>query len=104
MQVIRKVSISLNIKQSPADLSEFRVTQLVRPQPAEGPVQHEELQGVAVESPTDQETREVWCQEEQWADVSLIGHKDREEWCLDSSSLLHFMCTSVKSRGVLLTM
>lgn len=50
----------------------------MRPQPAEGPVQLEQLQGVAVQPPTDQETWEVWRQEEQWADVSLIGHKDRQ--------------------------
>lgn len=59
------------------DLSEFRVTQLVDTQPAEGPVQLEQLQAVVAEPLTNQETREAGRQEEQRADVSLIS---QESW------------------------
>lgn len=58
------------------DLFEFRVTQLLDSQSAEGAVQQEQLQGVFVEPPANQEAREAGCQEEQGADVSLVGHKD----------------------------
>lgn len=58
------------------DLSEFRFSQLMRAQPPEGSVQLEQLQGVAVEPTTDQETREARRQEEQRADVSLISHRN----------------------------
>lgn len=57
MQVIPKASVCffgtvkhvwlLNVESHITDLSEFRVTQLVRPQPAEGPVQLEQLKGMA---------------------------------------------------------
>lgn len=60
-----------------ADLSEFRVAQLMRAKSAEGPIQLEQLQGMAVESPANQETREARRQEEQGADMSLISRKDR---------------------------
>lgn len=59
------------------DLSEFRVTELMKAQPDQGPVQLEQLQGVAVQPPANQEAREVRGQEEQGADVSLVGHKHR---------------------------
>lgn len=54
---------------------EFRVTQLVSAQPAEGAVQPEQLQGVAVQPMANQETREARRQEEQGADVSLVEEK-----------------------------
>lgn len=53
---------------------EFRVTQLVSAQPAEGAVQPEQLQGVAVQPMANQETREARRQEEQGADVSHVIH------------------------------
>ncbi len=53
------------------DLFDFGVTQLVRAQPAKGPVQLKQLQGVAIQPPANQETWEMRRQEEQWADVSL---------------------------------
>lgn len=62
-----------------ADLSDFGVTQLMRVQPAESPVQLEQLQGVAVQPPANQETREARRQEEQRADVSLCGPRRQTE-------------------------
>lgn len=64
------------------NLPELRVTELVHAQPAEGPVQLQQLQGVPVQSTTDQETREAWRQEQQMADVSLIHRgEDRQKCC-----------------------
>lgn len=51
----------------------------MRPQPAEGPVQLEQLQAMPVEPPANQETREARRQEEQGADVSLVGHEKRQK-------------------------
>ncbi len=76
------------------DLSEFGVTQLVSTQPAEGPVQLEQLQAVAVQPPANQETREARRQEEQGADVSLIGHEDRQKrYCSGVQVHQDFMST-----------
>jgi len=61
--------------QSP-DLFELRATQLVDSQSAEGAVQPEQFLGVLVEPLANQEAREAWCQEEQGAEESLVGHKD----------------------------
>lgn len=47
----------------------------MRAQSAEGSIQLEQLQGVAVQSPANQEPRETRRQEEEGADVSLITHK-----------------------------
>ncbi|KAG7281121.1 hypothetical protein CRUP_027658 [Coryphaenoides rupestris] len=55
---------------------ELRVTQLVDSQSDKGAVQPEQFLGVLVEPSANQEAREAWCQEEQGADVSLVGHKD----------------------------
>lgn len=76
------------------DLSEFGVTQLVRAQPAERPVQLEQLQGVVVQPPANQESREARRQEEQGADVSLIGHEDRQKrYCSGVQVHQDFMST-----------
>lgn len=87
-----------------SDLSELRVTQLLRPQPAEGPVQLKQLLCAAVQPPADQESREAWRQEEQGTDVSLIGHEDRHKsQCLGSPQLLPLIwterATSVREGG-----
>lgn len=54
------------------DLFELGVGELVRAQPAQRPVQLQQLQGVAVEPPTHQETGQSRRQEEQRADVPLV--------------------------------
>lgn len=58
-------------------MSEFGVTQLVSAQSAEGAVQLEQLQGVAVQPPANQETRQTRRQEEQGTDMSLV--EDRQK-------------------------
>lgn len=77
-------------------LSEFRVAELVRAQPAQGAVQLQQLQGVAVQSPANQETREAGRQEEQGADVphvidahSLYSQRRSREQAPDSEDLGH---------------
>lgn len=53
---------------------EFRVTELVRAQSAEGAVQLEQLQAMTPKPPANQEAREMRRQEKQWADVSHLIH------------------------------
>lgn len=75
-------SYPVNIKRfkscGATDLSEFRFTQLVWAKPAEGPVQLEKLQRMAVQPPANQETREARSQEEKRAGVPLTDR--RETW------------------------
>lgn len=54
-----------------ADLSHFRVVQLMRAQPAESPVQQQQLPAVAVEAAANQEARQAWREEQQRAEASL---------------------------------
>lgn len=56
-----------------ADLSHFRVVQLMRAQPAESPVQQQQLPAVAVEAAANQEARQAWREEQQRAEASLRG-------------------------------
>lgn len=59
-----------------ADLSDLGVSQLMRAKSGEGPVQLEQLQGVAVQPTANQEGWEARRQEEQRTDVSLhLGTK-----------------------------
>lgn len=79
------------------DLPEFSVTELVRAQPAEGSVQLQQLQAVAVQPPADEETREARRQEEQGADVPLIDREHRQKrrssgvWVHKAHSILTWM-------------
>ncbi|TNN57238.1 hypothetical protein EYF80_032572 [Liparis tanakae] len=54
-----------------ADLSELGFAQLLRAHPAEGPVQQQQLHGVAVQPPAHQEGGEARSEEEQRAEASL---------------------------------
>lgn len=82
------------------DLSDFGVAQLVRSQPAEGSVQLQQLQRMAVQPLANQETWKARRQEEEGADVSLgwpCKQTERQtdeifHWC-SGSCLLHFMAT-----------
>lgn len=75
------------------DLSELIVTQLMSSQPAEGPVQLEQLQGMIVQPPANKEPRKARRQEEQGADVSLIGRAERQKiYSGDIQQALYILC------------
>lgn len=60
-------------------MSEFRVTELMKTQSAEGAVQLEQFQTMTVQPPANQEARETRSQEKQWADMSLVSRMKMEE-------------------------
>lgn len=75
------------------DLSELIVIQLMSSQPAECSVLLEQLQGMIVQPPANQEPWKARRQEEQGADVSLIGRTERQKrYSRDIQQALYILC------------